>query len=148
MLEQLSGETRIFAIIGHPIAQVKAPAGLTRGLAERGRNAVVIPFHVLPEDVDALIAALKPIRNLDGIIATIPHKFAAQSHCDVMSERARILTSANVMRRRGAEWEGDMTDGVGFVLGIRQAGGSPEGKRALLIGAGGAGSAIGLELLE
>ena len=41
-----------------------------------------------------------------------------------------------------------MLDGVGFVRAMRQAGGEPAGERALLIGAGGAGSAIGLQLLD
>lgn len=149
MLEMLNGETRIFVIIGHPIAQVKAPAGLTQLLAERGRNAVVIPIHVLPENVDAFIAALGPIQNVDGIVVTVPHKFAAQRHCATMTERARVLTSANVMHRGpGRAWHGDMLDGLGFVRGIVQAGCEPRGRRALLVGAGGAGSAIGLQLLE
>lgn len=149
MLEMLSGETRIFVIIGHPIAQVKSPAGVTRGFAERGLNAALIPIHVLPEDVDSFVAALGPLQNVDGIVATIPHKFAVQRHCATLSDRARLLASANVVRRGpGGAWHGDMLDGLGFVSAMRQAGGEPEGKRALLIGAGGAGSAIGLQLLD
>lgn len=149
MLEMLSGETRIFVIIGHPIAQVKSPAGVTRGFAERGINAALIPIHVLPEDVDSFIAALGPVQNVDGIVVTIPHKFAAQRHCKTLSDRASLLGSANVLRRGpGGAWHGDMLDGLGFVRAMRQAGGEPEGKRALLIGAGGAGSAIGLQLLD
>lgn len=149
MLEMLSGETRIFVIIGHPIVQVKSPAGLTSGFAERGRNAAVIPIDVLPEHVDAFIDALGPVRNLDGIVVTVPHKFAAQRHCATLTDRAQLLTSANVLKRgTDGAWHGDMLDGLGFVSAMRQAGGEPEGKRALLIGAGGAGSAIGLQLLD
>lgn len=149
MLEMLSGETRIFVIIGDPIAQVKSPAGLTRGFAERGRNAAVIPIHVLPADVDNFIAALGPVRNVDGIVVTVPHKFAARRHCAALSDRARLLDSANVMRRGpGGAWYGDMLDGLGFVRALGQAGADPRGGRALLIGAGGAGSAIGLQLLD
>jgi shikimate dehydrogenase len=149
MLDMLSGETRIFVIIGHPIAQVKSPAGITRGFVERGINAALIPIHVLPEDVDGFIAALGPVLNVDGIVVTIPHKFAARQHCTTLSDRARLLDSANVLRRgKDRAWHGDMLDGVGFVRAMRQAGGEPEGKRTLLIGAGGAGSAIGLQLLD
>ncbi len=149
MLEMLSGETRIFVIIGHPIAQVKAPAGMTKGFVERGRNAIVVPIHVLPENVDAFIEALGPIRNVDGIIATVPHKFAARRHCSSVSARARLLDSANVVRRNAdGSWDGDMTDGQGFVSAMMQTGCEPWGQRALLVGAGGAGSAIGLQLLD
>lgn len=149
MLEMLSGETRVFVIIGHPIAQVKAPAGMTKGFAERGRNAIVVPIHVLPEDVDGFIDALGPIRNIDGIIATVPHKFAARRHCATVSARAQLLESANVVRRNAdGSWHGDMTDGLGFVAAMMQTGCRPQGQRALLVGAGGAGSAIGLQLLD
>lgn len=149
MLDMLSGETRVFVIIGHPIAQVKAPGGMTRGFAERGRNAVVIPIHVLPEDVDRFIEALGPIRNVDGIIATVPHKFAARRHCRVVSERADFLESTNIVRRHpDGGWYGDMSDGLGFVRAMMQTGCQPEGRRALLIGAGGAGSAIALQMLD
>ncbi|MFC7397806.1 shikimate dehydrogenase family protein [Chelatococcus sp. GCM10030263] len=149
MLDMLNGETRIFVIIGHPIAQVKAPAGMTKGFAERGRNAAVIPIHVLPEHVDAFIDALEPIRNVDGIIATVPHKFAARRHCASVSKRANLLDSANIVRRNpDGAWYGDMTDGLGFVRAMMQTGCQPEGKRALLVGAGGAGSAIGLQMLD
>jgi shikimate dehydrogenase len=149
MLEMLSGETRVFVIIGHPIAQVKAPAGLTRGFFERGRNAVVIPIHVLPDHVDAFIDSIGPIQNIDGIIATVPHKFATRRHCGEVSTRARLLDSANVVRRNSdGSWYGDMTDGLGFVSAMTHAGCQPKGERALLVGAGGAGSAIGLQLLD
>ena len=63
MLDMLSGETRIFVIIGHPIVQVKSPAGITRAFVERGINAALIPIHVLPEDVDGFISYSLSIQN-------------------------------------------------------------------------------------
>src|SRR5207253_6669202 len=82
-----------------------------------------------------------------GIIITVPHKPVAFCHCDETSERSRVLEVANVMRR-GADnrWSGDMTDGGGFVAALKRNGFDPKGKRALQIGAGGAGSAIALSL--
>jgi shikimate dehydrogenase len=88
-------------------------------------------------------------RNLDGIIATVPHKFAAYAACATASDRAHFLRSANILRRNpDGSWHADTTDGEGFVAGIRVAGCEPAGQRALLVGAGGAGSAIALALLE
>ena len=46
MLEKLDGETRLFAILGDPIAQVKSPAGMTQRMAALGANAVLVPMHV------------------------------------------------------------------------------------------------------
>jgi len=149
MLENYSGATRVYFIIGDPIAQVKAPGGLTREFERRGRDAVVVPLQIAASDFGAGIAALSRTANVDGLIATIPHKFALVAHCATLSERACFLGAANVARRNAdGSWHGDMLDGEGFADGIAEAGCRFEGRRALLIGAGGAGSAIALALLE
>lgn len=145
----LDGATRVVAILGDPIAQVKSPAGVTRALQQRGRNAVVVPVHVTREDLDAFVQGASRMRNLDGLIVTVPHKIDAFRHCASTSERARFLGAVNVLRRNAdGSWHGDHCDGEGFVQGLRQAGARLEGQRALLVGAGGAGSAIALALLD
>ena len=149
MLERYSGATRIYFIIGHPIAQVKAPAGMTRFFEAEGRDALCVPIEVSPSGFDAFVAAVTDLSNVDGLAITIPHKFAAARACATVSERTRLLTTCNVMRRGPDHgWHGDMLDGIGSVASLRAKGGSIAGKRALLVGAGGAGSAIGLALLD
>ena len=74
----LSGETLVVPILGDPIAQVKSPDGVTRALVARGRDAVVVPMHVLPDDLDTVIRGLGPVRSIAGLIATVPHKFGAR----------------------------------------------------------------------
>ena len=145
----LSGATRVIAIVGDPISQVKSPAGVTRALNQCGRDCVVIPVHVAAADLDAFMRGAAVARNFDGLIATVPHKFAAYAHCASVSERAHLLGAVNIMRRNAdLSWHGDMLDGCGFVDGIRAAGCQLQGARALLVGAGGAGSAIALALLD
>ncbi|MCO6419622.1 shikimate dehydrogenase [Siccirubricoccus sp. KC 17139] len=152
MLQHLDGATRLFVVIGDPIAQVKAPAGITAAMAARGRNAVLVPLHVTAAGVEACLAGLARAQNLDGIVVTVPHKFTARRLCATVTERADFLGSVNIMRRgpRGghAGWHGDMTDGLGFLGAIEAGGFRPQGKRALQVGAGGAGTAIALALLE
>lgn len=148
-LPTLDGETRVIAIIGDPVAQVKSPRAMTQALNAVGRNCVVVPIHVTPVDVDQFIDGVSLAENLDGIIATVPHKFCAYQHCSSATERAHFLGAVNVLRRSPeGGWHGDMFDGLGFVNGVRAAGWRPEGQRALLVGAGGAGSAIALALVE
>lgn len=145
----LSGETRVIAIIGDPIAQVKSPAGVTRALNARGRSAVCVPIHVAAADVEGFIRGVGLAKNFDGIIVTVPHKFAVYAQCATASARAHLLGAVNTLRRNAdGSWHGDQLDGEGFVAGLRAAGCRPAGRRALLTGAGGAGSAIGLALLE
>lgn len=149
MTIDLSGATRVIAIVGDPIAQVKSPAGVTKRMHELGHDVVCIPLHVSPADFGAFMAVSRTLRNLDGIIATVPHKFSALLACAVASERATFTGAANILRRTAdGAWHGDMVDGVGFVAAQRRAGFDPVGRRALLVGAGGAGSAIAFALLE
>ncbi len=149
MLGSLSGETRLHVIVGDPVGQTKSPAGLTAEFAARKVDAVCIPIHVSAGDFDAFMGTAKRIRNLDGIIVTIPHKFAALRHCDEVSERARFLGSVNLLHRLAdGRWHGDMTDGVAMVAALHKAGCPLAGARALLVGAGGAGSAVALGLIE
>ena len=148
MLEQLSGATHVHFIVGDPIAQVKSPSGVTQAFAERGQNAIVVPAHVAPERLSTWHAGVSYAQNVDGIIVTVPHKFAAFGLCATTSERATFLRAVNTMRRNAnGSWHGDMFDGLGFVEAMRDNGCDPRGKRALLVGAGGAGSAIAHALL-
>ncbi|MBU8536775.1 shikimate dehydrogenase family protein [Falsiroseomonas tokyonensis] len=149
MLEALSGATRLFVILGDPIAQVQSPGSLTRAFVARGHNAVLVPMQVAAAELDEVMRGLSRVGNLDGIVATVPHKFAAFAHCRTTTPRAGFLRSVNVLRRNSdGSWHGDMTDGAAFIDGLRQAGFAPEGKRALLVGAGGAGTAMALALVE
>lgn len=145
----IDGASRIYPIIGDPIAQVKSPAGMTAAFVAHGRNAVVVPAHTAPADVDDYIRTCGRTQNIDGIIVTIPHKFVALDHCATATERARICGSINVLRRNAdGTFHGDNFDGLGMVGGIRSQGGDPAGKKTLLVGAGGAGMAIAQALLD
>jgi shikimate dehydrogenase len=145
----LSGETRLIAVIGDPIAQVKSPGNVTRMLHAKGRNVAVVPTHVSAADFDTFIRGASTVKNLDGLIVTVPHKFSIVRHCATTSERAKLLGVVNTVRRNAdGTWHGDMLDGLGFIAGINGAGCQPAGKRALQVGAGGAGTAIAAALLE
>ena len=148
MQAQLNGATRLYYIVGDPIAQVKSPVGVTEELRGHGANAVVVPSHVATADLGAWFAGVSLAKNVDGVIVTVPHKFAAFEFCATSSERAGFLRTVNTMRRNAdGSWHGDMFDGLGFVQALRDRGCNPAGKRALLVGAGGAGSAIAHALL-
>jgi shikimate dehydrogenase len=145
----VNGATRLYIIVGDPVAQVQSPAGMTLAFAAKGHNAVLIPVHIAPADLAGLLQAKSHVGNLDGMIATIPHKFACYRFCSSASERAHFLGAVNIMRRSAdGGWYGDMLDGMGFVGALRARGCEPKGLRALLAGAGGAGSAIAFALVE
>ncbi|MEQ1649125.1 MAG: shikimate dehydrogenase [Hyphomicrobiaceae bacterium] len=143
MLENFSGATRLVPVVGDPIAQVKSPGGVTRAFEERGADLLCLPMQVSPVDWAGYIATMRTMKNVDGIIVTVPHKFSAFDVCDTTSDRARFLRSVNTIRRAAdGTLHGDMFDGLGFVAACKDNGCNFEGRRALLVGAGGAGTAI------
>ncbi|MDR8988230.1 Shikimate dehydrogenase (NADP(+)) [Burkholderia multivorans] len=135
--EGLSGATRIHFIVGDPIAQVRSPNGVTAALREAGRDALVVPAHVAPDHLAAFFAGVSPMRNVDGVIVTVPHKFSAAAFCTSLSDEAAFLGAVNTLRRTAdGGWHGGMFDGIGFVAALADAGCDLRGKRALLVGAG------------
>jgi len=149
MIPAPSGATRLHVIVGDPIAQVRSPAGVSATFAARGHDGILVPVQVAPVDLPDFLSVATRLKNLDGIVVTIPHKFACYQTCASATERAHFLRTVNLMRRRpDGAWHGDMVDGLGFVGAARAKGIDPRGMRALLVGAGGAGSAIALALVE
>jgi shikimate dehydrogenase len=141
MLETLNGATRLFPLVGDPVGQVKSPNGVTRAFEARGADAICVAMQVSPIDFNSYITAMRATRNVDGIIITVPHKFAAYEACDSVTDRAGFLRTVNVIRRSAdGHLHGDMFDGLGFVEACN--GCIFTGKRALLVGTGGAGTAI------
>ena len=148
MLDNLSGATRVHFIVGDPIAQVKSPFGVTQAFEALGQNAICIPAHVESSQLKAWLGGVSKAKNTDGIIVTVPHKFDCQALCATLSERAHFLGAVNTMRRNAdGTWHGDMFDGLGYVRAIQDKGFDLSGKKALLVGAGGAGSAIAHSLV-
>jgi shikimate dehydrogenase len=145
----VNGATRLYGIIGDPIEQVKSPEAFTARFRAAGLNALLIPLHVKPESFDESVQVLKKLANLHGLIATLPYKARVLAYVDRVLPTGRRVGAINAMRRDAdGQWSADMFDGKGFLAGIRAAGAEPKGKRVLLLGAGGAGSAIADALAE
>lgn len=146
--DHLSGETRLFPIIGDPIVYVQSPDRLTRGLASVGQNGICIPMQVAETDFASVMDGLTQTQNVDGILVTMPHKFTASGSCATLSSRSKLLGVVSVMRRNpDATWHGDMLDGLAFVKAQKDQGAVFQQARVLLLGAGGAGRAIALALM-
>jgi shikimate dehydrogenase len=87
--------------------------------------------------------------NVDGLLVTMPHKNAAFTYCATSSQRAKLLGVVGAIRRnRDGTWHGEMFDGMAFLKAQINRGAAPKEARVLLVGAGGAGSAIAIALIE
>ena len=148
-MQTINGETKLFPILGDPIAQVRSPEFLTGILHRREENAIVPPMHVTPDKLVETVDILKAMQNVHGLVITVPHKIPSLKVCDAVSERAKFVGSVNIIRKQSdGSLYGDNVDGIGYMDGIKKEGFEVQGKRALLIGAGGAGSAVAFEILQ
>jgi shikimate dehydrogenase len=144
---RIDGATRLYAIVGNPIAQVKSPELYCELFAAARMNAVMLPMQVLPDQFDATMSALTRLGNLDGLLVTVPYKAQAVRFADRLGPTAGRIGALNALRREtDGTWTGDMFDGVGFVRAAERKGYVLQRRRVALFGAGGAGSAIGCEL--
>jgi shikimate dehydrogenase len=143
-----TGTTAFYTMIGTPVIQVKSPLLYNRYFAEHGMDAVMIAMDVPSDQVGIHFKHMRAISNFGGSIVTVPHKQAAVDSMDELSERAETLGSVNVVRAEKGRLIGDMVDGLGFMLAVRNHGFSIPGKRVALLGAGGAGAAIALAIAQ
>jgi shikimate dehydrogenase len=144
-----TGRTRLFPIFGDPVIYARSPEWLTLGFAARGHNAMCVPMEVPEAALTAAMAGFDVTRNIDGLLVTMPHKFAAFRYCATFSTRSEAFSAVSVMRRNAdGSWHGDMLDGLAFVKAQKDAGAQVDGAKCLLLGVGGAGSAIAMALLE
>ncbi len=145
----LNGESRLYPLIGDPIIYARSPDWFSHHLGANGVNAVCIPMQVPDGNLDVVMAGLSATGNVDGVIVTMPHKTTVIAHCASVSETSGIVGVVSAMRRRpDGTWHGHTTDGDAFVKAMVDNGAVVPGARALLLGAGGAGSAIAVALLH
>ncbi|WP_398494327.1 shikimate dehydrogenase family protein [Variovorax sp.] len=143
-----TGNTRLFAHVGHPIAQVRAPQLVNKLFAERGIDAVMVAVDVTPTDLAATLDGLQRIANLDGILVTVPHKVAVCAHAQRLAPAVELSGAANALRRdTDGRWAAENFDGSGFVQGLRASDFDARGRHVVLVGAGGAGAAIAASLV-
>jgi shikimate dehydrogenase len=142
-----SGKTHLFAIIGDPIAHVRATWFFNPIFEAKGLDAFLIPLHVRKADLDDVVPRLAKLGNLKGLIVTIPHKEAIARLCHELGPNAELIGAVNTVRiEPHGRLTGEMFDGLGLVAAMRTNGLEPEGRRILLVGAGGAGRAIAFAL--
>ena len=139
----IKGTTRLYGLVGDPLTTAKSPELLNRLFIEQHTDAVCIPFQVDADDLSAFVTGARAMKNLSGVLVTMPHKQRILALVDELDPTARQVDAVNVIRcHEDGRWVGAIFDGVGCVLGMRWEGHHPANKSILLVGAGGAGRAI------
>jgi shikimate dehydrogenase len=145
----ITGTTRVFYILGDPVAQVRAPEVYNHIFQEHGIDAVVVPLKVRAGDLQAFLQHGMRPENIGGFWATIPHKPALAQFLDPTDPVARVAGAVNAVRRLpDGRLEAALFDGIGFVKGLDEFGIAVPGKRVLVVGAGGGGQAVAAAIAQ
>ena len=143
LTERIDGHTHLVSLIGSPVAHSASPAIHTLSFEKLGLNVVYLAFGVQTADLPAVIGALRAMEGWDGSNVTMPCKQAIIPHLDELSPAAELMGAVNVLKKeRDGRIVGHNTDGVGFMNNLRNHGVQIEGAHMVLLGPGGAGSAI------
>lgn len=143
----ISGTTRLIGHLGYPTESFKAPMIYNPFFEREGIDAVVVPMGCRVEDYPAFLRLFFRLSNAYGALVTMPHKVTTAQLVDTVLPTAAIAGSCNAVRREAdGRLVGEMFDGEGFVRGVLRKGRKVAGVRALVVGAGGVGSAIAASL--
>lgn len=141
----LSGKTRPFAVLGHPIGHTLSPAMHNASFHALGLDAIYLAFDVHP---DRLLEVLPAMRDMGfgGVNLTVPLKEVAFRALSDLDESARRVGAVNTVEfRPDGSLRGHNTDGAGFLLALREAFETGiEGKNVFVAGCGGAGRCIAI----
>jgi shikimate dehydrogenase len=132
-------------VIGDPIAHSISPAMHQPAFDALGIAATYERWHTTEADLSARIETLRASDTL-GANVTIPHKLAVMELVDEISPLAKRTGAVNTIVNQNGRLFGDNTDVYGFATSLISACPDAPGRRALVLGAGGAARAVVLGL--
>ena len=137
-----SFKQELVAVFGHPVAENPTQVMVEAAFRDMGLDWRYLTIEVRP---DGLADAVRGARAMgwQGFNCTIPHKVAVVRLLDELTPAARAIGAVNCVAIRNGRLLGENTDGKGFLTSV----GDVKDKAAVLLGAGGAARAIGVELL-
>ncbi len=141
------GGSVVHWMIGAPIRQVRLPRLANAHFERTGRDEVLVPIEVQVDGLVPALALYAAASNAGGLISTLPHKARLAGLVDACSPRAALSGMVNAVRKEAGRLFGDMLDGAALAAALRQRAVDLRGRRAVVLGCGGFGSAAAFELL-
>jgi len=135
----------VCASIGDPIRHSLSPRIHNAAYEALGLNFAYAAFGVT--DVPRAIDGIRGL-GIRGVNVTMPHKQAVIPFLDELEERARAIGAVNTIVNDEGRLKGYNTDAPGFMAALKQTLNIAQGRRAIVLGAGGAARAIVYELVQ
>jgi shikimate dehydrogenase len=135
-------------MIGTPLDHVRSPGILNPMFRAAGDDVEVVTRGMGPGDLAAYVEKTRGSGAVIGLIVTTPLKQAITAHLDRKTGLVAFLGASNCVRCDGAAWIGANFDGHGFVAALAEVASDLSGRHVLIVGCGGAGSAIAASLVQ
>lgn len=141
----LSGHTKPFAVLGHPIGHTLSPVMHNASIQALEFDGIYLALDVHPDRLMEVLPAMQ-LMGFGGVNLTVPHKEIAFHGLEKLDESALLFGAANTVEFTDEGMVGHNTDGYGFIKALEEAfGKSVEGDAVFVLGCGGAGRAIALQ---
>jgi shikimate dehydrogenase len=114
---------------------------------EIGVDYLYVAFRVEKEALGRAIDGMKAL-NIRGLNVTIPHKVAVIQFLDELDSLAEKVGAVNTIVNDDGVLKGYNTDGAGFMQALLEKEMEPQGKKVVILGAGGASRAISFFLAD
>jgi shikimate dehydrogenase len=134
----------VVAVFGQPVAGNPTQYMMEKAFAQVGLDWRYLTLEIAPQGLADAVRGMRAM-GFRGCNLTIPHKVEVIKYLDRTSEAATLMGAVNCVNRVGDELVGENTDGKGFVQSLRGLT-DPQGKRVVILGAGGAARAITVEV--
>ena len=144
---EVKNSTKKLCVIGDPVGHSKSPLIQNTMIAALGLDYVYL-CQPVPRGSCRQWLDCARFAGYAGFNATMPHKEALLPLMDELEEDARLYGSVNTVCLREGRAIGCNTDGGGFLQALLDAGMDPRGRRAVVLGAGGAAKAVALKLCQ
>ena len=141
----LTGKTNIVGLIGWPTGHSVSPRMHNAAFAALGLDWCYVPLPVNINPSSRIGEAVFGVRalGLRGANVTVPHKQAVMPHLDHLTPAAEVIGAVNtIIVQADGTLLGDNTDAPGFIADLRDNGVDPQGKRVIVLGAGGSARAV------
>jgi shikimate dehydrogenase len=133
-------------LLGDPVGQSLSPALQDAAFEAVGIDCRYLVRQVTQAELAGTVDAIRADARILGANVTIPHKESVVSLLDELDPLAGRLGAVNTISKRGAVLKGWNTDVLGFTRALEESGFRVAGKRAAIIGAGGAARAVAAAL--
>ncbi len=142
-----NAKTDVFGVIGTPIKHSLSPVMYNAAFMHHHLDCVYVAWEVAQDKGTEAIETMRTL-HIAGISVTMPHKQAAFTACDELSDVAEALEAVNCITRKEDKLIGHNTDGQGLVMSLLDGDNSKNmaGLRVTVVGAGAAGRAAALAL--